>query len=68
MTERGHYRFTVKEGARGHFWIAAEPAGGTIRSLDDCVLGFELEPKASHGHAIAVADFLNRNIVAITLT
>ena len=68
MTERGHYHFTVKEGARGHFWVAAEPAGSTIRSLDDCVLGFELEPKASHGHAIAVADFLNRNIVAITLT
>jgi len=46
MTERGHYHFTVKEGARGHFWVAAEPAGSTIRSLDDCVLGFELEPKA----------------------
>jgi hypothetical protein len=68
MTERGYYRFTVKEGARGRFWVAAEPGGYTIRSLDDCVLGFELERKASHGHAIAVADFLNRNIVAITLT
>jgi len=31
-------------------------------------LGFELEPKATHGHAVAVADFLNQNIVAITLT
>jgi hypothetical protein len=60
MTERGYYRFTVKEGTRSHFWIAAEPAGDTIKSLDDCVLGFDLEPGASHGHAVAVADFLNR--------
>jgi len=31
-------------------------------------LGFELESKATHGHAVAVADFLNSNIAAITLT
>jgi hypothetical protein len=68
MTERGRYRFTPKKDARGHFWVAAEPAGDTIKSLDDCVLGFDLEPGASHGHAVAVADFLNGNIVAITLT
>jgi hypothetical protein len=65
---RGHYRFILKESARGRFWIAAEPAGDTIKSLDDYVLGFDLEPGASHGHAVAVADFLNQNIVAITLT
>ncbi len=64
---RTQYRFTVKENARGEFWLAAEPAGDTIKSLDDCVLGFHLEPKATHGHALAVADFLNRNILAITL-
>ena len=68
MTERGRYRFVAKESARGHFWIAAEPAGDTIKSLGDCVLGFDLEPGASHGHALMVADFLNRNIAAITLS
>ena len=68
MTERGYYRFTVKDGARGHFWIAAEPAGVTIKSLDDCVRGFDLGPQASHGDAVAIADFLNQNILAITLT
>jgi hypothetical protein len=67
MIERGQYRFTVKENVRGEFWLAAEPAGDTIKSLDNCVLDFHLEPKATHGHALAVADFLNRNIVAITL-
>jgi hypothetical protein len=68
MTERGYYRFTVKQCARSHFWIAAEPAGVTIKSLDECVLGFDLGPQATHGHAMKVADFLNQNILAITLS
>jgi hypothetical protein len=68
MTEQGYYRFTVKAGARSHFWIAAEPAGVTIKSLDDCVLSFDLGPQAAHGHAVKVADFLNENILAITLS
>jgi hypothetical protein len=68
MTERGYYRFIVKEGARSHYWIAAEPAGVTIKSLDDCVLGFDLGPQATHGNAVRVADFLNQNILAITLS
>ena len=59
MTERGRYRFVPKESAHGHFWVAAEPAGDMIKSLDDCVLGFDLEPGASHGHAVAVADFMS---------
>jgi hypothetical protein len=67
LTERGQYCFVPKESACGHFWVAAEPARDTIKSLDDCVLGFDLEPGVSHSRAVAVADFLNRN-VAITLT
>jgi hypothetical protein len=42
----------------------AEPAGVTIKSLDDCVLGFDLGPKATHGDALRVAEFLNQNILA----
>ena len=68
MAERGEYLFTIKENTRGEFWIAAEPAGDTIKSLDDCVLGFDLGAGATHAHAVAVADYLNRNIAAITLT
>jgi hypothetical protein len=49
MTEGGYYRFTVKEGARGHFWIAAEPAGVTIKSFDDCVWALIL------GHKLRMA-------------
>jgi hypothetical protein len=56
-----------KEGARRHYWIAAKPAGVTMKSLDDCVLGFDLGPQATQDHAVTVADFLNQNILdAIT--
>ena len=68
MRERGQYRFAVKEAGRGAFWIAAEPAGDTIKSLDGRVLGFDLRREATHDDARAVADFLNQNIVAITQT
>ncbi len=67
MTERGHYRFAVQEGARGEFWIIAEPAGDTIGSLDDRTLGFDLWPQATMEQANDVADFLNRTIWAIML-
>jgi hypothetical protein len=66
MTERGHYRFAAQEGARGEFWIVAEPAGDTIGSLDDRTLGFDLWPQATMEQANDVADFLNRTIWAIT--
>ena len=68
MAERGEYLFTIKENTRGEFWIAAEPAGDTIKSLDGRVLGFDLRRDATHDDARAVADFLNQNIVAITLS
>ncbi len=68
MTERGHYRFAAQEGARGEFWIVAEPAGDTIGSLDDRTLGFDLWPQATMEQANDVADFLNRTIWAITLS
>ena len=48
--------------------IAAKPAGDTIKSLDGRVLGFDLRRDATHDDARAVADFLNQNIAAITLT
>src|ERR1051326_9341531 len=44
--------------------ISGQPP--TAGDLDDRALGFDLEPGSSHRHAVAVADFLNRNVVAIT--
>jgi hypothetical protein len=63
MTELGYYRFTVKQGARSHFWIAAEPAGITIKSLDDCVLGFDLGPQATHGDAKAMLHMVSQCVM-----
>ena len=51
MAERGEYLFTIKENTRGEFWIAAEPAGDTIKSLDGRVLGFDLRREATHDDA-----------------
>ena len=68
MTEQGQYRFTTKEGERGECSIVAEPAGDTIGSLDGRTLGFALWPQTTMEEAKAVADFLNRNIWAISLT
>jgi len=33
-TERGSYRFTVKETDRGTFFLAAEPAADTLKGLN----------------------------------
>jgi hypothetical protein len=32
-TERGSYRFSVKETGRGTFFLAAEPASDTLKGL-----------------------------------
>lgn len=41
-TERGSYRFTVKEDARGGFFLAAKPTNDTLKGLYG-LLGFNLE-------------------------
>jgi hypothetical protein len=67
MTERGSYKFTVKETADGTPWIAAEPAGGTLASFPGS-LGFELRPGTSYDFAKTLAGYLNTHIVGITHT
>jgi hypothetical protein len=39
MTERGDYRFAVKESARGGFWIAAASSLSTQHRSKLCGLG-----------------------------
>jgi hypothetical protein len=41
MAERAEYTFTVKEGAEGKPWIAAEPMGDTMPSFRG-MIGFDL--------------------------
>jgi hypothetical protein len=67
-TERGQYRFTVKEDDDGRFFIAAEPAGDVIEKLEGDLLSFDLQPGAPQSEAQFVAESLNRHIAAISLT
>jgi hypothetical protein len=65
-TERGHYRFTVKESAKG-FFLAAEPAGDTLQGLYG-LLGFDLEEGTTLEEAMRIADLMNNRITSLTLT
>ena len=66
-TERGRYRFSVKETARGTFLLAAEPAGDTIEGLYG-LLGFHLEEGTTLEEAMRIADLMNNRITSLTLT
>jgi len=67
QTERGSYRFTVKETARGTFFLAAEPAGDTLEGLYG-LLGFDLEEGTTLEDAMRIADLMNNKITSLTLT
>jgi hypothetical protein len=66
-THSGRYRFTVKETARGTFWLAAEPAGETLEGLYG-LLGFELERGTTLEEAQRIAGLMNERITSLTLT
>ncbi|HWZ38456.1 MAG TPA: hypothetical protein VNY08_09175 [Bradyrhizobium sp.] len=66
-TERGSYRFTVKETDRGTFFLAAEPAGNTLKGLNG-LLGLHLEAGTTLEEAISLARLMNSKVVALTLT
>jgi hypothetical protein len=66
-TERGTYRFSVKETARGTFFLAAEPAGESLKGLYG-LLGFHLEDGTTFEEALRIADLMNNKITSLTLT
>jgi hypothetical protein len=65
-TERGFYRFTVKEYATGAPFIAAEPAGAML-SIEG-QLGFDLKLETTYERAHEIAGWMNDHIGSITLT
>jgi hypothetical protein len=65
-TERGQYRFVVKESTGSKLFITAEPAGETIEGLG--MLGFDLEPGISMKQAQEIARRLNYWVTSISLT
>jgi hypothetical protein len=66
-TERGNYRFSVKETAHGTFFLAAEPAGDAIKGLYG-LLGFHLQEGTTFEEALRFADLMNNKITSLTLT
>jgi hypothetical protein len=66
-TERGYYRFVVKETARRTFFLAAEPVGDTVKGLYG-LLGFDLEEGTTFEEALRFADLMNNRITSLTLT
>jgi hypothetical protein len=66
-TERGQYRFTVKEGTTDTPFLAAEPAGEILTSLKGQI-AFVLQPGTTLEAAAGIAKYLNEHIAAITLT
>jgi hypothetical protein len=67
MTERAEFTFTVKEGASGKPWIAAEPLGGDMPSLRG-LLGFDLAPGTTLEQAHSLAKYMRENIRGLSLT
>ena len=69
--QRGRYSFRVKEAADGTPWIAAEPAGDTIKIVGskggDLQIGFFLRPGATIDDAQKVAEAMNRWIAETIL-
>lgn len=67
MTERGEFRFTVKESHNGKPWIAFEPAGSRLISVKG-MLGFDLKDGATLDDAKEIARYMNENIRTLSLT
>jgi hypothetical protein len=65
-TERGQYRFSMKESERG-FFITAEPAGDVLRGVNG-LLAFDLREGANIEEAMEIAALMNAKIIAVSLT
>ena len=67
-TERGRVLFTVKEDANGAPWIMAEHDHQSMPALEHAFVGFELNARTGLEQAQRIADFMNNNLVSVSLT
>ena len=67
-TEHGKVHFTVKEWADGSPWIVVEQEYQSMPALEKALLGFGLPNRTSLDQAQRIADFLNNNLVNVSLT
>ena len=67
-TQRGNYKFTIKESASGTPWIALEPLGEGIELPNKGFLGFDLPRGVDMKKATEIARYLNENLSSLSLT
>jgi hypothetical protein len=67
-TERGEYRFTVKEDAAGRPFIALEPLNRTVEAFGDALLGLTLRDSVNYAHAQQIAEILNDQVTGLSAT
>jgi hypothetical protein len=65
-TERGAYRFSVRETPFGTLMIRPTPIGDDIKGLYG-LLGFHLAEGTTLDEGMRVADLMNNRITALTL-
>ncbi|MCJ2124756.1 hypothetical protein [Methylobacterium sp. J-077] len=67
-TERGKYRFTVKEDAEGRPFIALEPLGSAVEAFGDAFLSLDLRNSVNYAHAQQIAEILNGQVTGLSVT
>jgi hypothetical protein len=67
-TERGGFRFRVKELADGTPWIMAEPLRNEVLFLKNAFVGFDLTPGTTLSQAERIAEFMNEHIDTMSMT
>ena len=68
QTERGKYRFTVKESANGEPWIMLEPLGETLPLLKNGFISFDLRAGITLDDAQKLTQELNKEITGVSVT
>jgi hypothetical protein len=66
-TERGYYRFSVKETGHGTFYLAAEPVRDQLKGVYG-LLGIHLQDGTTLEQAMQFADQMNNRVTSLTLT
>jgi hypothetical protein len=69
-TERRQYRFTIKEGAEGRPFLAAEQIGDVIDAFAQlgAILSLELRPGITLEQARDLERIINDRVTAVTLS
>jgi hypothetical protein len=68
-TQRGEYRFTIKDKEGDECWLFCEPTGVTLKNANgkDLQVGFGLAPGITRNEVESLAQAMNKAITHIVL-